>query len=372
MSKHMSQLRKENEELKFELDLIEKREIDFTIGAEKVDKMLNSGKNYGNKTGLGFTSETKKNSGVNIRFVKALESADNVDKKNIDLDQSRLINTENSYQSTVETVRNTANTKNFIPVCHFCNEKGHIRPYCFKLKERINSTNLQRQVENLSREVEIILGLLKPKIEPPKRVWLKKEKVSCLVVLTALSVRNSNTWYFDSGCSRHMTGDKNLFLNLSLMSELGSVTFGDGGKSRILGKGTISAPGIDKLENVMYVENLTSNLISISQLCDQDMYNVSFTKDRCNVLNKDGKIVLSGLRSSDNCYCVVSKALSPRVACNLAIDNSLVLWHQRLGHVNLKDLENLSKKEIVRGIPKFGNTTKFVCSGCQLGKQTRT
>ncbi|CAL9011744.1 unnamed protein product, partial [Prunus brigantina] len=250
----------------------------------------------------------------------------------------------------------------FIPVCHFCNKKGHIRPNCFKLRK--NSLVLEDRVQSLLKEVAIISNLLKPfhKINSPtKRIWVKKNNETCLVVLNALSVQKSNLWYFDSGCSRHMTGDKSYFCEFSPLSNLGSVTFGDGSKSKILGKGTICAPGIDKLENVLLVENLKSNLISISQLCDQDTCDVHFTRERCTVSNNEGKTFLSGLRSSDNCYYVETNLVSKNAACNLSIDNSMSLWHQRLGHVNLKDLEILPKRKIVRSIPKFLSSSSFGC-----------
>ena len=37
---------------------------------------------------------------------------------------------------------------------------------------------------------------------------------ACLFVHTVLKVFNSCLWYLDSGCSRHMIGDKSLFKNL--------------------------------------------------------------------------------------------------------------------------------------------------------------
>ena len=47
-----------------------------------------------------------------------------------------------------------------------------------------------------------------------------------LFVHTSLKVFNSCMWYLDSGCSRHMTGNKSLFKTLK--EKVGDyVTFGD-------------------------------------------------------------------------------------------------------------------------------------------------
>ena len=57
-----------------------------------------------------------------------------------------------------------------------------------------------------------------------------------MVVVYALMSTTNNIWYFDSGCSRHMTGDKNMFTSLNDYNG-GSVTFGDGKKGKVIGKG---------------------------------------------------------------------------------------------------------------------------------------
>ena len=44
----------------------------------------------------------------------------------------------------------------------------------------------------------------------------------------------------------------------------GNVTFGDGSKSQIKGKGIISLLGLPDITNVLYVEGLRVNLLSIS------------------------------------------------------------------------------------------------------------
>ena len=47
-------------------------------------------------------------------------------------------------------------------------------------------------------------------------------------------------WYLDSGCSRHMTGDENLFQELD-RKKSGNVSFGDNSKGIIRGIGILVA-----------------------------------------------------------------------------------------------------------------------------------
>ena len=46
------------------------------------------------------------------------------------------------------------------------------------------------------------------------------------------------------------------------------------------------------------------NLLSISQICDQD-FMVLFSKGKCFVMNESGKKLISGVRTLDNCYGLV-------------------------------------------------------------------
>ena len=92
---------------------------------------------------------------------------------------------------------------------------------------------------------------------------------ACLFVHTSLKVFNSCLWYLNSGCSCHMTGDKSLFK--SLKEKVGDyVTFGDGSHAQVLGKGTIEIPGLPPLEDVLYIKGLKVNLLSFTQICDED------------------------------------------------------------------------------------------------------
>ena len=77
------------------------------------------------------------------------------------------------------------------------------------------------------------------------------------------------------------------------------MTFGDGAKGRILAKGDIIGQHLPRLNNVRYVEGLTTNLMSISQLCDQG-YNVNFCKENCIVTDEYNVEIMRGIRQTDN------------------------------------------------------------------------
>ena len=96
----------------------------------------------------------------------------------------------------------------------------------------------------------------------------------CYTALTTLKACDSCLWYLDSGCSRHMTGNKGLFKTL-FEGKIETVTFGDGSKSVIRGIRTVDIPGLPVFEGVWYVDGLKANLLSISQICDNSLLEIS-------------------------------------------------------------------------------------------------
>ena len=79
-----------------------------------------------------------------------------------------------------------------------------------------------------------------------------------MIIMYATLLRDSCLWYLDSGCSRHMIGNKTLLKTL-FEGKIGTVTFGDGSKSVIRGIGTMDIPGLP-----IFVDGLKANLLSIS------------------------------------------------------------------------------------------------------------
>nr|KYP40622.1 hypothetical protein KK1_038044 [Cajanus cajan] len=113
---------------------------------------------------------------------------------------------------------------------------------------------------------------------------LKKEKEK-----EKKKTKNVQSWYLESGCSRHMTGKRSMFLDLK-SKRGGQVTFGGGQKGLIMGIGKIGINSSISIDNVLYVKGLTHNLLSISQLCDSG-YEVSFNKNKCTVSQPDSSVL---------------------------------------------------------------------------------
>ncbi|KAJ9546649.1 hypothetical protein OSB04_019192 [Centaurea solstitialis] len=117
---------------------------------------------------------------------------------------------------------------------------------------------------------------------------------------TSQVIKPHKTWYLDSGCSSHMTGNKSFLINY--VPEKGpSVTFSDNAKGTTKGYGTLTVESVT-FNKVAYMEGLMHNLLSISQLCDIG-YKVNLDFCECNVVNNQGDIVLSG-KVKENVYVI--------------------------------------------------------------------
>nr|GEV49020.1 retrovirus-related Pol polyprotein from transposon TNT 1-94 [Tanacetum cinerariifolium] len=94
--------------------------------------------------------------------------------------------------------------------------------------------------------------------------------------------------YFDSGCSRNMTG------NISYLTDFkehdgGYVAFRGGAKGgKITGKGTIKTGKLD-FDDVFFVKELQFSLFSVSQMCDKKN-SVLFTDTECFVMSPNFKL----------------------------------------------------------------------------------
>ncbi|GKE62765.1 hypothetical protein Tco_1513132, partial [Tanacetum coccineum] len=120
---------------------------------------------------------------------------------------------------------------------------------------------------------------------------------------------------FDSGCSRHMTGNK-FYLTDFEEIDGGFVAFGGNSRGgKITGKGKIKTSNLD-FDDVYFVKELKFNLLSVSQMCDKKN-SVLFTNTECFVLSSYFKLadenhVLLKVPRKDNMYSVDLKNIVPK------------------------------------------------------------
>jgi hypothetical protein len=165
--------------------------------------------------------------------------------------------------------------------CFICHNHGHKAINC-RLMEASEQSKLIRE---------------------QKKLWrVKTSKRDFLISLKTQDEKD--LWYVDSGCSKHMTGNKNKFLDLK--KQKGKVTFGDNASSNILGKGTVSL-GRDKARNVLLVDKLKPILLSVSQTCDQGHFCI-FESQKCEIRREDTrKLVGTAPRTPENVYILNAK-----------------------------------------------------------------
>ncbi|GKE06694.1 retrovirus-related pol polyprotein from transposon TNT 1-94, partial [Tanacetum coccineum] len=130
--------------------------------------------------------------------------------------------------------------------------------------------------------------------------------------------------------------------------------------------------GDSVISRVYYVEGLGHNLFSVGQFCDSDL-EVAFRKHTCFVRDINGADLLKGSRST-NLYTISIDDMmksSPICLLSKASKSKSWLWHRRLNHLNFGTINDLARKDLVRGLPRLKFEKDHLCSACQLGKSKK-
>ena len=127
----------------------------------------------------------------------------------------------------------THNSAKIMIKCCVCNQVGHMPSKC-PLKGCDSSSHKRYQTKGCFQ-------------------WKKKVN-KCDLALTAQDLKSQ--WYLDSGCSKHMTGDRRKFITFD-ENKIGNVTFGNDKSGKIKGKGSVSLDnGRGKAQDVQFVDGL--------------------------------------------------------------------------------------------------------------------
>jgi len=165
--------------------------------------------------------------------------------------------------------------------------------------------------------------------------------------------------------------DINNFAALLRYHEGGIVIFGDDFKGKIIGIGNIKISSSPLIKNVVLVDGLKHNLLSISQLCDRG-FKVVFDDLACNILDRQTNACVLFDFHENNVYMIDMSNLQYNITCLNAFNEDSWLWHRRLGHSSFDHLSRINDKKVVKGIPCLIFEKDRICDACQFEKQTKS
>ncbi|GJX90092.1 putative ribonuclease H-like domain-containing protein [Tanacetum coccineum] len=167
-----------------------------------------------------------------------------------------------------------------------------------------------------------------------------------------------------------MTGNRSKLKNF-VEKFIGTVRFGNDHFGAIMGYGDYVI-GDSVISRVYYVEGLGHNLFSVGQFCDSDL-EIAFRKHSCFVRDMNGVDLLKGSRSTNLYTISIDDMMKSSPVCLLSKASKIKswLWHRRLNHLNFGTINDLARKDLVRGLPRLKFEKDHLCSACQLGKSKK-
>ena len=259
--------------------------------------------------------------------------------------------------------------------CHYCNKKGHFQKDCRKKaaddKKAVNANNAEDEDSSFCEDMS--------KLEIATCSWEYDSEIALAADNDDEKSVSDNSWWVDSGCSRHMSGEAEDFEEIEELEKPVNVKLADKSFIPAVGKGSVRIVLVDEngqkvpvlLKNVLYVPKLKKKLVSVSMF-DDNGATVIFKNGTC-VIIAGGKRFVFGEKVG-KLYRVRTGVVAE--SCNLTVSNpsknSLELWHLRLGHLNVQDVKRLSTEKMVEGLTVENSRAPVAnCEGCCLGKQSR-
>ncbi|GJZ68231.1 hypothetical protein Tco_0631471, partial [Tanacetum coccineum] len=258
---------------------------------------------------------------IDSQEIVSKPSSSNIDLNIIDLqkENEELLNKINDFEIEVKKL---ANGKEVVEPCKTCDE---LTKEVDSLK--CNVSKLQDEALSFSKfeESNIVLDDLLSR----QKLSQDKEGIGFSINAKTTSVCLKcdlipDDWIMDSGCTKHMPGNRRLFTSYKAY---------DGG-------------------HVVFGSNLKGKVVYGGQLCDDDSV-VSFTKVDCDI-SKNGKLLAKGHRRNGLYMWKLGDNSKQKNCLASVVDNS-TLWHRRLGNANMRE----SRKRIFKKKSKKAKVIKM-------------
>lgn len=233
--------------------------------------------------------------------------------------------------------------------CFICGKVGHIAKNCYQRK-RIGKENAS---------------------------LAKVEDEYLFVANEVRCTSNMCKWILDSGATNHMTPQRQVFSTYESIDGK-KIFMGDNGCVEAIGIGNVvvqsEVDGHERkitMRNVLHVPKLHSNLLSVSKLVNEGC-KVNFFTNGGTIEGPNGTLLAKPSQELNLFYITFKKVFGAEVASVAHSNSKMNLWHQRMGHLNMKSVRAL--ESMVSGIDLDAphvDTSHEMCETCIQGKQTR-
>ncbi|GJS37008.1 retrovirus-related pol polyprotein from transposon TNT 1-94 [Tanacetum coccineum] len=217
-----------------------------------------------------------------------------------------------------------------IPLCNRNNREVHLE-YLKHLKESVETLRVNSYTNASGSQPRS--NAKKNRILPAKSVNMKKVEEHPGTIKSSLKTTN----HVDSSISAKRRTDRPLVFGLRLFKTY------DGG-------------------------SLTAH-----EFCENVYRDIAFRKYFYYVRDTDDVELLKGSRDS-NLYTISVEDMmksSPICLLSKASKTKSWLWHRRLNNLNFGTINDLARKDLVRGLPRLKFEKDHLCSACQLGKSKK-
>lgn len=304
---------------------------------------------------------------------------------------------EKSYENTIETRGSNSvrygrapnatgkpqrNNRKFIErrKCYNCGKRGHLAKDC-RIKHK------EQRTEESNGVIHTAVLLLA--YQEGSQMHISTEKSnngSTFPCESKAEVR----FTLDSGASDHMISNIQFLHNVKEIAPR-KIILGDGtsGDAKLMGDLNLICTCMDikinirgtsvKLTNVLVVEGLKVNLISVTKLCRKGC-SVIYKRHKCVVMQEQNKLMEGELREGiyvlrtqlnyGQAYVVNGQPNSSYTQEKERSSNQLLLSHHRLAHASNESIVNLEKKCIVDelDLTEKGIIKGYDCLACDKGK----
>ncbi|GJU82410.1 retrovirus-related pol polyprotein from transposon TNT 1-94 [Tanacetum coccineum] len=273
-----------------------------------------------NKSSLKKVTVTPVNKDKRVRFAEPVTSSNNIPN------QTDSLKTKDSNKPMLPSTGVNITTRRTFTI------DGNRCPLT-----RITSTKVVPPKETTIESV--------PAPKPVIKVYRRRPKTSKSVGSSSKSktVVQIVLRYLDSGCSKHMIGNRSQLINF-VTKFLGTVKFGNDHIAKIMGYGDYQMGNVN-ISRVYFVEGLGHNLFSVGQKCDSGL-EVAFRQHTCFIRDLEGVDLLKGSRGSNLYTMYLENLMLSSPICLLSKASKTKSWKKQEALLQTQSRRLHSRKTI--------------------------